>query len=504
VSTSTLATEQRTTSSEQPPLVVDLDGSLVRTDTLIECLVAALPHPVKLARALPALRRGKAALKAAVAAAGPLDPTLLPYNQELLAFLREEQKRGRPLILATAADRRVAVAVAQHLDLFDAVLASDGIVNLGGAAKLGAIKEALDGREFSYVGNETRDLAVWREAASAITVGVSPRLERAAARAAPIERSFRRGASRAIALLRAMRPHQWVKNLLVFVPIVTARALGDIGGWIEALLMFAAFSATASGIYLVNDLCDLAADRRHPEKRARPFASGAASLRAGLVAAPLLILAGFAVGASAGMLPIVAVYAGLSIAYSFYFKSQPLVDVFLLAGLYMIRLIGGGLATGYIVSLWLLAFSMFLFLSLAIIKRVAELRAMAKRERHEIAELRTAAQRDTRRVAGRGYQSGDVNILELMGVAASFVATLVLTLYVQSEVVTLGDHRPTLAWGIVPMILFWQCRMWLVTARGQMHCDPIVFAARDWISWLVTAASFAMLLLNSKVAIFSL
>jgi len=504
VSTSALATERHAASTDDRPLVVDLDGSLVHTDTLLECFVAALQHPVKLARALFALRRGKAALKTALAEIAALDPALLPYNRAVLAFLRDEHGRGRPLILATAADRRVALAVAQHLDLFDAVLASDGIVNLAGPAKLAAIEVALAGRDFAYVGNEHRDLAVWREAASAVTVDASARLERAVSQLAPIERSFRRERTWPIALIRAMRPHQWVKNLLVFVPLVTARAVGDLGGWGEALLMFAAFSLTASGIYLVNDLCDLAADRQHPKKCARPFASGALPLQIGLIAAPLLILAGAAIGAAAGALPVLAVYAAMSLAYSFYLKSQPLVDVFLLAGLYTVRLIGGGIATGYTVSLWLLAFSSFLFLSLAIVKRVAELQALARRERRGIARLETAASRDQRKVAGRGYLASDAHILELMGVAASFVTSLVLALYVQSEIMPVGDHRPTLAWGIVPLILFWQCRLWLVTMRGEMHHDPIVFAARDWVSWVVTIASFAMLLFGAKVAIFTL
>ncbi|HVH82322.1 MAG TPA: hypothetical protein VM782_23190, partial [Stellaceae bacterium] len=196
-------------------------------------------------------------------------------------------------------------------------------------------------------------------------------------------------------------------------------------------------------------------------------------------------------------------YALLSMGYSLFLKSQPLVDLFVLAALYTIRLIGGGVATGYTVSLWLLAFSSFLFLALAIVKRVAELLAMAKRERRGPARLEARARREQqRKVAGRGYVPGDVLILQLMGVAASFVTSLVLALYVQSELMPPGDHRPTLAWGIVPLILFWQCRLWLATARGEMHHDPIVFAARDWVSWAVTIASFALLLFGAKVPIF--
>jgi 4-hydroxybenzoate polyprenyltransferase len=499
VSTSALTTARHVTASNHRPLVVDLDGSLIRTDTLIECVVAGLAQPLQLAKAVFALRRGKAAMKAALADLAAPDPALLPYNRELLAFLRDEQKRGRPLILATAANRRIAFAVAEHLDLFDAVLASDGVVNLAGPAKLAAIKTALAERDFAYVGDEHRDLSVWREAAAAITVDAPPRLARAVAEVAPVERAFGLGTGRGKALLRAMRPHQWLKNLLVFVPLVTARAIGDFAGWGEAALAFAAFSLAASGIYLVNDLCDLAADRQHPSKCNRPFASGALPLRAGLVAAPLLLLAGGAVGAAAGVFPVLALYAALSLGYSFHFKAQPLVDVFVLAALYTIRVIGGGIATGYTVSLWLLAFSSFLFLSLAMVKRVAELQALARRERRGPARLEAVGGRKVK-AAGRGYLASDAHILELMGVAASFVTSLVLALYVQSEIMPLNDHRPTLAWGIVPLILFWQCRLWLITARGEMHHDPILFAARDWVSWVVAAASFALLLFGARVA----
>jgi hypothetical protein len=503
VGSSILSSERQAVASVSQPLVVDLDGSLVRTDTLIEGFVAALSHPLKLTRALFALRRGRAAMKAALAEIAAFDPALLPYNRELLAFLREEQKRGRPLVLATAADRTIALAVAQHLDLFDAVLASDGVVNLAGGAKLAAIEEALGRSDFSYVGNESRDLVVWRDAASAITVDASPRLLRAVSLIVPIERSFPRDPARTLALVRAMRPHQWVKNLLVFVPLVTARAVGDIGGWAEAFLTFWAFSLTASGIYLINDLCDLAADRQHPQKCARPFASGVLPPQIGLIVAPLLVIAGGSLGAASGTWPVLAVYAALSLGYSFFLKSQPLVDVFVLTALYTIRLIGGGIATGYAVSTWLLAFSSFLFLALAIVKRVAELQAIAKRERRGPARLEGGARGDAGKVAGRGYLFGDLHTLELMGVAASFVTSLVLALYVQSEMMPAGDHRPTLAWGIVPLILFWQCRIWFVTLRGEMHHDPIVYAARDWVSWVVTLASFAMLLLSSKVALFA-
>src|SRR5260370_36863689 len=257
-----LARQQAQAAPDQPALVVDLDGTLVRTDTLIESLLAALTRTLPVLRAFGALRHGRARFKQKVAEISGFDPALLPYNEELPAYLREERKSGRAWILATATDRRIADAVAAHLDLFDAVLASDGVVNLKGRAKLAAIRATLGERPFVYIGNERADLAVWREAEGAILVNAGAKLTRAAAAVASIERSFASGHSWRAALLRAMRPHQWVKNLLVFVPILTARGVDDVSAWLSAMLMFAAFSSTASGIYLVNDLCDLAADRQ--------------------------------------------------------------------------------------------------------------------------------------------------------------------------------------------------------------------------------------------------
>jgi len=476
--------------AERQPLVVDLDGTLVRTDTVLESLVGALTQPVKLLRALGLLRQGKARLKRELAALAAPDAALLPYNRQLLAYLRTERDSGRPIILATGADRRIALAVADHLDLFDAVLSSDGIINLTGEAKLAAIREALGGRPFTYIGNAHADLPIWRESHRAIVVDASPSVAREAAALAQIEATFDAREPWPKALLRAMRPHQWVKNLLVFVPIMTARPITDFDGWVHAVLMFIAFSCTASGIYIINDLCDLSADRRHPKKRDRAFASGALPIGIGIAAAPLLIAVGLGFSLFAGTVPVLICYAATSVGYSFYFKTQPLVDVFMLAGLYTIRLIGGGLASGYPVSLWLMAFSSFLFLGLALVKRVAELQEIGDREK--------------RRVMGRGYRPGDVRVLETMGIAAAFVTSMVLALYVQSELVVGVDRRATLAWAIVPLMLMWQCRIWLATSRGRMHHDPIVFAARDWVSWLVAVCSFGVLLLGNKISLFAL
>ena len=403
----------------------------------------------------------------------------------VLDYIRcAERAKGRRIVLATAANETVAGngSPRTSLGLFDEVIASTATHNLKGQAKAEAlVRRDSAPRGFVYAGDASADLAGLASGGGGRSPGSTWRpasrrkVQRCAGGTAIDDRP-----PAAAALLRAMRPHQWVKNLLVFVPIFTADAMGDWHSWAGGILAFIAFSAIASSIYLVNDLLDLAADRAHPHKRFRPFAAGTAPLPTGLGLSLILALAGAAVGWQAGILAVVFGYAATSLAYSLWLKRQPLVDVFALAGLYTVRLIGGGEATGHSLSLWLLAFASFLFLSLALIKRVAE--------------VIDSAHRSTRTVSGRGYGPGDLMILELFGVCSTFASSLVLALYVQYE--TTGDRyaSPALLWGIVPLVLLWSCRMWLSTTRGYMHHDPILYAARDWVTWAIVGAMVAVVL----------
>ncbi len=461
------------------PLCVDLDGTLLATDSLQEAAIAACLADPRILAALPRwLLEGKARLKEALAQRWDFEPAQLPYNLELLAYLQEQKARGRMLVLATAADRRIAQKIAAHLGLFDAVIASDGTANRGGSAKAAALIERFGAKGFVYAGNAAGDLAVWRAAAAAVVVGAPERIRAAAAAAVPVERVFARQGSVARGLIRALRPHQWVKNLLVFVPLLCAVAYGNPAGWEAALACFAGFCAIASAIYILNDIGDLASDRAHPRKSRRPFASGAVPIGRGLALAPLLLGIGFALGWESGAARDLGIYALLSLAYNLKLKEMPLVDVFVLAALYSVRLFGGGEASGDPVSLWLLGFSSFMFLSLALIKRVSELQQILKQQR--------------RVNERRGYMIEDLNMLAMMGCAACFTSALVLTLYVQSDTASHYYPHPKMLWGIVPLMLFWQCRLWLSTARGYMHDDPIVYAARDWVSWLVLGALGAL------------
>ena len=470
------------------PLCVDLDGTLIRSDMLEEGIAAAAGDP-RLLAAMLRLAGGRAAFKQRIAALAEKDPALLPYNEPLLALLRAHHAAGRQLVLATAADRAVAERIADHLGLFDAVIASDGANNMKGRAKAAALVERFGPKGFAYAGNSASDLPIWREAGSAIVVN-APRAVAARARAAaPVEHEIDNRAG-AMALLRAMRPHQWVKNLLVFLPILTAHAVGDLSAWTQAGLAFAALCLTASAIYIINDILDVAADRAHPHKRNRPFARGAARLSHGVLLSGALLCGGLALGLAAGALWVVAVYAAMSVAYSVRLKQLPLVDVFMLAGLYVIRIVAGGEATGHRLSLWLMGFSSFLFLGLALLKRVEELMAAGQGGQGG-------------QIARRGYSPADVPILTAFGCGAAFSATLVLALFVQSEATAALYASPGLLWGSVPLMLFWQCRMWLSASRGYMHHDPIVYAARDRVSWAVGLALVVVLAAAKSTTLFA-
>jgi 4-hydroxybenzoate polyprenyltransferase/phosphoserine phosphatase len=460
------------------PLCVDLDRTLVRTDTLHEQLVNALRNPRLLVRLPGLLLAGKAAFKAALARDTSLGVDHLPYNDELIEWIRVQRAAGRWIVLATAASEHIAREVASHLGIFDEVIASTAERNLRGAAKADALVQRFGEKNFDYAGDSGSDVDVWRHAHAAILVAASSRDRRRAVAVAAIEHEFPGRKGTVAALVRALRPHQWSKNLLVFVPVVTARAVLDSGSLISAAIAFLAFSAAASGVYVLNDLMDLSADRLHPRKRQRPFASGALSLSAAVVLVPSLWGIGIGLATLVGLTSIIALYVVVSTLYSVFVKEFPLVDIFTLAALYSVRLFGGGEASGHRVTLWLLGFSSFLFLGLAAMKRVSEVQALRADGRSGLAR--------------RQYSESDLPVLVGIGCSAAFAASVVLALYVQAEFGTNMVGRSGLLWSIVPLFLFWQCRLWLATSRGQMTDDPIVYAVRDWVSRLAALVLFVV------------
>lgn len=465
------------------PLAVDLDGTLVRSDTLHEAALRALrERPLALLMLPLWLLQGKAVLKQRLAELAPCEAATLPYHQALLDWLTVQRAQGRRLVLCTAADRSIADAIAAHLGIFDEVLASDGRTNLGGHSKADALVQRFGAGGFDYAGNARVDLQVWQRARKAIVVNASGALERKARTVADVDRSFATPPVGIGVLLRALRVHQWAKNLLLFIAPLAAHLLPDAELAGRLLLAFVAFSLCASAVYIGNDLLDLDSDRLHPRKKARPFAAGQLSVLHGVLLVPLLLgaalLCALPVGpAFSGWLLL---YFALTCAYSLGLKRLVLIDCLTLALLYTLRIVAGAAAAGIPLSFWLLAFSAFMFLSLAFVKRYAELDVHAQQGREQ--------------AHGRGYLISDAPLVQGLGIVSGYASALVLALYLNSETVVQLYHTPELIWCAVPVHLFWISWVWLKTHRGQMHDDPLLFALRDKAS-LLAGAAFALVLL---------
>ncbi|HSV70419.1 MAG TPA: UbiA family prenyltransferase [Methylibium sp.] len=467
------------------PLYVDLDGTLFPGDTLHESMLLLLRrNPLNLLRMLGWLLQGRLAFKRRLADAVAFDAATLPYRADFLAFLRAEWARGRPLVLATAADARIAAAVAEHLGLFSGHLGSE-TVNLKGARKREAI-ERHSGGPYAYAGNDAVDLAVWQGAAEAVAVNAPADVTRRLQALHPSAQVFGREPLGLKTFLKAIRLQQWSKNVLMFVPLLAGH-VSDPSAWGGALLAFVAFGLCASATYLVNDLLDLPNDRRHATKRARPLASGRLSIAAAVAIALALAAAGFAlaVAVSPPFALMLFGYAVITLAYSLRLKSLALLDVLVLASLYTWRIMAGAVVAEVALSNWLLAFSMFLFLSLALVKRCAELEEMSDSERTH--------------APGRGYLLVDLATLRGMGMASGFLAVMVLALYIDSQNGKALYPQAGWLWGLAPLLLAWVMRIWLKVARRELHGeDPVAFALKDRYSWITLLAMGGFALLAAR------
>jgi 4-hydroxybenzoate polyprenyltransferase/phosphoserine phosphatase len=460
------------------PLVVDVDGTLIRTDLLAESFFALMSEaPLRGLAALATLRHGPAAFKQAVAVRIAVDVTALPYNETLLDHLTRERARGRRIYLASAAHETYVHDIAAHLGLFDGVFASNGETNLKGAAKSAALCATFGPHGFDYAGNATADLPVWQDAGGVIAVNASSNLLETVRQRFPQATVLSPRDTAWGPYIRALRPHQWLKNLLLLVPAFTAHRF-DSAAALACFIAFLSFSLCASSVYLLNDLLDLRSDRAHPSKRHRPFAAGRIDLLHGTIMFAACLAASVLV---AFALPwqfmlVLGVYYVLTGAYSTYLKRQAIVDVLTLACLYGIRLLAGATAVSVVVSPWLLMFSIFFFLCLALVKRAAEVIDRRDREAGD--------------PPGRSYRLTDLPALMTMATTSGYVSVLVFILYVNSPVVAALYRVPETLWLIPVILLFWISRVLLLTQRGEMHDDPVLFAARDSTS-LVCAALMA-------------
>jgi 4-hydroxybenzoate polyprenyltransferase/phosphoserine phosphatase len=468
-------------SSIMAPLAVDLDGTLVRTDTLHESLInVAKSAPLRLLAIARALRSGKAAFKREIAGNAHLAAGALPYNTELLAYLRVQKAAGRTLGLFTAADQSIADAVANHVGLFDVVCGSDGAVNLSGANKAARIADRL-GDNFAYAGDGTVDQPIFARCSSVVLVGPVDRLRAGLPEGTVVEATFPATEPGLRVWAKALRLQHWAKNVLVFLAALLAPPSAAV--FAQALVLWVLMGVLASATYLINDLFDLAADRNHPRKRHRPFASGAIKVRTGVVVAGAMIavtlLLSLLLLPSLCTLALVA-YLALTLTYSFSLKHIPMVDVTVLGGLFTLRVLAGALLLPTPISPWLLTFSMLFFFGLAIIKRYAELDRLAR-----------ASAGDAK---ARGYTDQDLPILLTSGVASGFSAIVIFMVYLINDQYPRSIYaHPGALWAIMPVLLIWTLRLWHLAVHGRMSEDPVVFALKDRTSLALGAAVVAIL-----------
>lgn len=471
-SVGTLTTEVNT------PLCVDLDGTLVHTDLLLEAILLLIKQNFISIYKLPLwLLKGKAYFKQQIADRVDLDVGSLPYNQPFLEFLKEQRDLGRSIILVTASNRKYAEQIAQYLGLFDEIMASDHQTNLTGHHKRQRLLDAFGENGFGYAGNALVDLQIWPYSKEVILVTPEAGVKKRAEKLVQIHRIFDAQRGLIKPLIKALRLHQWTKNLLVFVPLVMAHKILEVHHLLFAGIAFLVFGICASSVYLLNDLLDLFADRKHSTKRHRPFASGTLSIKHGVIVIPLLLLAAFSIALLLPLqfLGVLTLYFVITLAYSLVLKHSAVLDVLVLAGLYTLRIIAGAAAIAVTPSFWLLAFSIFFFFSLALVKRYAELLTIQKEKGEE--------------VGARGYMSVDLETLAQSGIASGFMAVLVMALYINGEPINELYTHPEMIWLICPLLLYWISRVWLLTRRGEMHEDPVVFAIKDnrshWLGIMV-------------------
>lgn len=488
---STAGIERATTEPGPTPLFVDLDGSLISTDLLWESLFALIKQRPLLIFVIPLWALcGKSYLKDQISRAIILPADSMPYDADVVRLIHDRRDAGGSVVLATASPEAWAQPIAEHLRVFDGVLATRSNLNLKGRHKLDAISRHCGEQgwtQFDYVGDARADFPIWRASATAYLVGGGELLARRVRGFAPAAVVQSLGTPRhpLRAALMALRPHQWAKNALIFIPIITAHRIFDPSALGAALLAFTAFGLCASAIYLVNDLADLSVDRAHAEKRRRPFASGRLPLSwgppmiAGLLAASLTIAA---CALPLRFLCVLLLYIALTTLYSFVIKRRLMIDVLALASLYSLRIFAGGVATDTAISEWLIGFSTFFFLSLAFAKRYIELDLAVQSGK-------------TDRLEGRGYLPGDVGLVESFGTTSGYLSALVLALYIRSEEVRPLYSCPEALWLLVLGLIYWISRIWFLARRRELRGDPVVFALRDGHSLAIGILSAAVLVL---------
>lgn len=468
-----------------PPLIVDVDGTLVRSDLLLESALKFISRKPFLAwKLIVWLLVGKARLKAELARQAAPDIELVPLNGSVVTYMRAAQADGRPVHLASAADQSLVAGLATRLGVEEEIFASDGTTNLSGAKKAAVLVDRFGDCGFDYIGNDPVDVAVWQRSRRVICASNSEHFARRIARRFAGAERITLERDSIVAYVRALRPHQWSKNALLALPMLVAHDV-TAANLVLVALAFIAFSLVASCVYLINDMADIDADRQHRTKRNRPFASGNATLMRGLPLIPVAGLAGFAIAASVSpaFFATVIGYFVLTLAYSFNLKRRAITDVIALGGLYMVRVFAGGMAIGDMLSPFMLGFCVFFFLCLALVKRWAELLQAKKEGRLQ--------------AAGRGYRTSDIPFISMLAVAAGYAAVVVLALYITSDNFAQLYTKPEGMWFACIITLYWLSRILFRTHRGEMHDDPVVWALKDYATYVLIAAVVGLGILST-------
>jgi 4-hydroxybenzoate polyprenyltransferase len=457
------------------PLCVDLDGTLVKSDTLFEQLVRTIKiNPLSILFIFFWILRGKLYFKEKLNKITAIKAELLPYNNEVIEFIKDERNNGRKVYLATASHKYIAEKVADHLRIFDGVFASDNGTNLKGKTKRDLLVNRFGEHSFDYIGNSRSDIPIWKSTNSAHIVSADNTLIKSVKNQCNIGKVFQSSAPSISTIFKELRIYQWVKNILIFLPFLLAHKIPTIDLTLTLIIAFLSFGFTASSVYILNDLMDLEADRVHPRKRFRPFASGELQISFGLILAPLLLLVAFSISVlflSSKFTIVLLAYLIITNFYSLYFKRIYILDILTLAGLYSIRLLSGALAADVQISPWLITFSMFIFLSLAVVKRYTELIVARDLNRNHL--------------KGRDYSLDDMDLLRSLGISSGYISVLIFALYINSREISQLYNHPQFLWGCVPLLLYWVTRIWFLAHRGKMQDDPIVFTVRDRASYLV-------------------
>lgn len=473
-----------TATNHQLPLFVDLDGTVIKSDWMLEAILVMLRrNPLSIFQIVIWLAKGRSNLKQNLAEAVTIDIASLPVNSEFLEFLRAEKTNNRKLILISASPQKAVTAVNDHYKLFDAAIGSDGTINLKSEAKLARIQEFAEGSDFSYAGNSAADLPVWQAAEEIIVVNAESFV---ADKAKFLNKEkklleFDTPPTLTPRLLKAMRPHQWLKNFLIFLPLVLSHQLGETDLLFLTALAFVSFSLCASSVYFVNDMLDIESDRRHSSKSERPFAAGTLPLEYGVFGAPSLFFLSLVFASFVGttFFAVLIGYWLITCLYSLYLKRLYLLDVVTLSSLYTLRIIAGSAAIAITTTNWLIAFSGFLFLGLALLKRTTELRNLA-----------ADGQASTH---GRDYSTDRLVVVSVLGIMSSAASVVVFMVYINAANITNLYSSPIFLWAICPLLIAMLARVWLKSYAGTLDEDPVLFASHDRLSQIMLALSGAIL-----------